>query len=373
MPSTSPLGPFRPGFGGQPPYLAGREAEQQRLRGYLGALSGGAAPGTAVVLHGPRGNGKTVLLGWLKREATQGSRVETATLQPAGVADEARLRELLLPQSWWDRLAAGGIGIAGFSGKLGEGRAPPVAEILAARAKETPLLLLVDEAHTLDLDVGRSLLNASQEVSGELPFLLVLAGTPNLQSHLEAMSASFWNRAEQIRVGCLDEDATAEAFRRPLEAEDVAVSREALSVMVQESQRYPFFVQLLGRAVWRAVSLFPKDQRQVAPGVLEAGRREFHQAKDDYYRHRYREIEARALLPVGRAVATAFRERPLLSDQHLNEAIGKALRTANPTPILAARESLSDLGYIWEPGGTPVWEPGIPSLMDYVREHAPAG
>ena len=115
---THPLGPFRPGFGGQPPYLAGRESEQELLRSYLNTLAGGLAPGSAVVLNGPRGNGKTVLLGWLEREAERHPSIETVTLQPSAMPDPSRLAELLLPQPWWQRLLTGGIGFGGFSGKL---------------------------------------------------------------------------------------------------------------------------------------------------------------------------------------------------------------------------------------------------------------
>ena len=76
------------------------------------------APGTQLIFYGPRGNGKTALLGWLKREAAAAS-VETITLRPAEIPDEGRLRELLAPGSWWERLASGEVKIAGFSWKPG--------------------------------------------------------------------------------------------------------------------------------------------------------------------------------------------------------------------------------------------------------------
>ncbi len=37
-----------------------------------------------------------------------------------------------------------------------------------------------------------------------------------------------------------------------------------------------------------------------------------------------------------------------------------------------AKNTLRDLGYVWRTETRPLWEPGIPSLMDYVRVHAPA-
>ena len=60
---------------------------------------------------------------------------------------------------------------------------------LTARCRKRPLAVLLDEAHTLDLEVGRTLLNTSQQVRDEAPFLLVLAGTPGLPAHLGSMNA----------------------------------------------------------------------------------------------------------------------------------------------------------------------------------------
>ena len=44
---------------------------------------------------------------------------------------------------------------------------------------------------------------------------------------------------------------------------------------------------------------------------------------------------------------------------------------SGPDRIAVAKDSLRNLGYVWRPRAEPVWEPGIPSLMDYVLEHAP--
>ncbi len=52
-------------------------------------------------------------------------------------------------------------------------------------------------------------------VGRDLPFLLVLAGTPNLETHLNRLGASCWSRAERPRIGTLDGNATALAFREP--------------------------------------------------------------------------------------------------------------------------------------------------------------
>ena len=78
-------GPFRPGPGGLPPYLAGRTSEQALFRAFLGDLQDGLAPSREIVLHGPRGNGKTALLVWLQREAAKYPGVDVLRLTPADI------------------------------------------------------------------------------------------------------------------------------------------------------------------------------------------------------------------------------------------------------------------------------------------------
>lgn len=366
MTASSPLGPFRPGFGGQPPYLAGREKEQEILGRHLESLAAREAPGTALVLYGPRGNGKTVLLEWLRQRARRGAAVGTRRLQPTDISDDARLTELLLPQpSWWRRLASGGFGFGGFTGKLAPGHRPPPRNVLAAHARRAPLVLLVDEAHTLDLAVGRSLLNACQQVSTELPLLLVLAGTPDLEGRLNAMGASFWSRALRMRIGRLAPDAAREALRRPFADHGVAPDSGALDRMARESQGYPYFVQLLGSLVWWGIAASTRPSH-VTIEAVEAALPEFDRERRDFYRLRVEELMERDLLPVARAVAEAFRNHSRLSDSRLASAVAGGLGGSRPSAVRA----LSDLGLIWRYDGRLDWEPGIPSLMDYLRKHA---
>ena len=366
------LGPFRPGPGGMPPYLAGRETEQSLFRSLLAHLAAGEPPPSEIVLYGPRGNGKTVLLGWLRQEAESWPSIETVPLLPAGIPTPERLRELLSSRPWRDRLTPQEVAIAGLSFRPGEDRPPSVEEILATRARKNPLLVVMDEAHTLDLEVGRALLQSSQEVGRRLPFLLVLAGTPDLESHLGTMGASFWNRAEQVRVGRLSKQATADAFRRPLESEGIRVGEAALGAMVRESQRYPYFVQLLGREIWRGTSGLPETDREATTGTLAAVLSTFNTTKGEYYRHRYRELRKRRLLPVANRVAEAFAAHPVLSEAQLEQAVLTGLGAEDLDEADRAVRALTDLGYIWESRARPEWEPGIPSLMDYIRRFAPA-
>lgn len=362
-------GPFRPGTGATPPYLAGRSTEKALFREWLAELAQRIPPGTQVVLYGPRGNGKTVLLDWLEKEASCFSGVTTAVLRPAEVSDPERLTDMLAPKSWWRRLAGSGFAVGGFSWRPGAAPAPAAGDVLIARAKAHPLVMVVDEAHTLRLDVGRVLLNAAQEAGREHPFLLVLAGTPNLEGRLNAMGVSFWDRARQLGIGRLDAKATVEAFRRPFEAAGNRVDDGALAEMVRLSHGYPFFIQLLGREAWAEVAL-PGTSGVLTQAALARAKPGFEHRKRDYYRQRYRELEDRGLLAAGRAVAEAFHGTPVLDTADLREAISGATPDQDSSAIARTQRALSDLGFIWGASPDPSWEPGIPSLMDYVREHS---
>ena len=356
-----------------PPYLAGREAEQALFRTLLKRLEDRIPLPSEVVLYGPRGNGKTVLLGWLEDEAVSRGTTDTVVLLPSEIPDGGRLAELLLPTSWWMRLTPHEVGVAGIPWRPGgAGRPPPSAEaVLAARARKAPLLLVMDEAHTLDTEVGRALLNASQRVRRRHPFLLVLAGTPDLRGHLGRMGASFWGRAQQLRIGRLDDEAARDAFLRPFESEGIPVEPEALAAVLRLSHGYPYFVQLLGQAVWGRALQDGRPER-VTAATVEAARPEFERTRGNYYLERFDELKKRRLLGVGRSVAAAFGDTELLDESRLAAAIRAGLPDPDDDDAAdRAETALSDLGFIWGSDATPGWEPGIPSLMDYIVEFVP--
>ena len=98
------LGPFQAGDGGLPPYLAGRESEQDICRAFVSRLRHGRSPPREIVFYGPRGNGKTALLVWLQKEAASSPGVDVIRLVPAAIRTETKLVDRLLPSSWWQRL-----------------------------------------------------------------------------------------------------------------------------------------------------------------------------------------------------------------------------------------------------------------------------
>lgn len=366
---------FAPGRGAFPPALVGREKEQAELSECLSDLTSGASPPHDVVLIGPRGNGKTVLLNWFENACRRAS-VDVARIAPSRVRDEQALCNALLPANRIKRLLPAKWGVAGVGKAEWAAAAPATHEFaarLTARCRKNPIATLVDEAHTLSLDVGQLLLNISQDVGAQAPFLLVLAGTPGLPAHLGKMNASFWDRLGSglLGVGPLGEAAAREAIETPLAKQSVRVDANVLDRVVEQSQRYAYFVQLWGEALWNQ-RLASGDAHLTAVHAA-AARPAIEARQTEYYQRRYRELEAEGLLPVAAAVAPMFHAGldATATDQDIDAAL--AATGMDAPDRLAAREALNGLGYIWCPPGQRrrvVWSAGIPSLTRYVLDQS---
>ena len=371
---------FTPGDGAAPPELAGRGTEQAVLSRCLADLTSGNAPPHNVVLIGPRGNGKTVLLHWLENACAQSEPlIDVLTLTPHAVADLATLRDALIPRRGIVKLLPRKVGIASVGSaeweQAGSGRRELVRE-LAARCRRRPLAVLLDEAHTLDPEVGSVLLNASQQMRTKAPFLLVLAGTPGLRTQLNTMDASFWGRLGEglLGIGRLSHAAAREALVKPLTAHGVRIDVDALDVVVEHSQRYPYFIQLWGDALWK--EHLATGTARLTAATVAAVRPVVTAQVADYYQGRYEELEAGGLVPAAVATARLFQDE--LDATASNQEIDSALASAgfdDAADRFAARDGLNRLSYVWCPPGQqpPVtWRAGIPSLTTYVLEHAPA-
>ena len=369
---TRLIGPFQPGPGQLPPYLAGREKEQALFRGWGASVAQGVPPPSPVILHGPRGNGKTALLAWMQQHFDAVPGVDVVEMTSAEIETPAQLAEQLLPSARLGALAPKELSLVGLTWRPGDDRPPLTArQTLTLRASKRPLILLLDEAHSLDRVVGRALLHAGQQVGRRYPFFLVLAGTPDLEDRLSEMEASFWSRAKRIRLNRLGPAAAAAAIERPLHEDGMAIEAAALERIVSESHGYPFFLQLWGQLSWDCAA--PRGRRTITVHDVETATPEFEETRGDYYRQRYNEFTRRRLAPVARAVAETFAGVSALSHDEVEDAIRGALNpVGDGDAVFEALTVMKHLGFLWQPGPTPAWEPGIPSLMDYMREHSRA-
>ena len=363
---------FRPGAGAVPPTLAGREAQQRVLSRCLADLAGGDAPPHDVVLLGPRGNGKTALLNWFRAACAEAS-IDVAALTPQRIPNRGALADALAPRCGLARWLPRKVGVASAEWQSGA-RNKDLVQALVARCRRKPLAVLLDEAHTLALDVGGALLNASQQVRADAPFLLVLAGTPGLPDRLSAMDASFWSRLGEglLGVGRLDDAATRDALAKPLAALHVDIESGALDAAVERSQRYPYFIQLWGDAIWQRHAA--SQPAPITAELVAAAATDVAPHVADYYQSRYRELRAEGLLDAASAVAELLQPRTdaKATERELDAALAAA-GIEEAEGRIAALDGLNRLGYVWCPPGQqpPVaWCAGIPSLTTYILESA---
>ncbi|MYH68763.1 MAG: ATP-binding protein [Gammaproteobacteria bacterium] len=372
---------FKPGQGVAPPLLAGRETELGKLALFLDSLRANEAPPKDAVLFGPRGNGKTVLLGALEQACRGGKEIDVIALTPSQVETRADLAALLLYDNpgFMERLKpdSGGVDVSVFNiqwrslgpAEQDEHTRRHLISLLRARCGHRPLLVTLDEAHTLDPDVGRVLLNASQLARRQgARFLLVLAGTPNLSDHLDRIDATFWDRSEIIGVGRLSAAATQEALVEPLAVHGITFDPEALAEVGAESQRYPYFIQCWGAALCAALA--ERRAARIDMAVVEAARPAFDSHRVRYFEKRRREMNDRGLLPAARVVAGRFREVDTVNESVLQDVLEDKLSLDSPD-ALESLGQLARLDFIWAPPGSDIAEPGIPSLMNYVLAKAP--
>ena len=395
------LNPFTPGTGQLPPYLAGRENEQGRFRQILAKISAGRSPDADIVMYGPRGMGKTVLLHWLKDEIGEykkprffdkkSNQVRTCSTTANKLATPAKMWTFLLSEETLAEKVLGGETTAGvkagasatdivsaeaFIAKTWKEKEPADGVLLNAlisQCKKNPLVALVDEAHTMEPGLCRSLLNLSQEVREGAPFLLVLAGTPGLSHFLTTVGASFVGRSEKMGIARLDAQATADAIVKPLQEDGITVDADALEHVVEDSQHYPYFIQLWGEALWDVAK--QKDLQKLTSQEITEVETKIENRRLNFYGERRATLDDLELLPAAVAIATIFQDTEITTRDRLKEIIADNL-PVDSHATQSVNEHLRTLirhEFIWNPPDTDLYEAGIPSLMKYVldrqREH----
>ena len=394
--TTDLLNLFMPGQGVPPPRLAGRKQDLQALRGLLRRMLAGQPPPRDAVLYGPRGNGKTVLLGAFETECRVAGTDALALNASQIKTVDALARQLLQtnpdnPDKEAANLLAGKIQSAGRAvqrefptmevGKASVG-IPSVGAVtwekmsreqldanlerlVIDRCRHKPLMVTLDEAHTLDLEAGHRLMNLSQHLrKNGAPFLLALAGTPDLREHLNTIRATFWNRAEKLSIRRLSRDSTEEALVVPLAERNIQFDKNALAAVVEDSQQYPYFIQLWGEALCHA--MVESGSYYVDAATIEAARPKVDTSKTAYYGDRYMEMEEHDLLEAADAVAGIFEGQETVRYSRLKNRMMTDSGVSDKE-IRTQLNQMAKLGYIWLPGSTQVCEPGIPSLMAHVR------
>ena len=382
MKPTKFSNPFRPDFGDTPPYLAGREDVQSLFRENITEMSNGQS-GRTTVLYGPRGMGKTALLGWFQDEVEQSeakkNSIRVVWVTPNELNSPLDLWNSLLPPPSWikERLgklkkANAGIELQGVKAtaaiELTESMARGFAKTLIERNKKRPLILLMDEAHNMNSGLCNDLLNVYQKVRKEMPFMLVLAGTPGLHNFLSGVKATFVERSRMIGLGRLDEHAAADAIVKPFEEQGIQITEDALSLIVEDSQCYPYFLQEWGGSLWiesnkENLTCITDEQVAVVKPNITIIKKKFYSKRRD----KLKKLELRS---TSLAIAQEFQDTKAMTDDAIMEIITDNLSvdTLNTQSAVERQQTFIDNDFIWESPGSVLYEPGIPSFMTYILD-----
>ena len=381
MTPTRIRNPFRPGTGKIPPHLAGRENEQSRLSEILADMADGDSSDADIVMYGPRGMGKTVLLNWLENEVEKTAQdnrpLRAVQASPTIFPSLKSLWNKLISDDWKQKLWPEQLQLGAYGNKIvWDLKAPDDDDLVSAlieECKERPLVLLMDEAHTMESTFCQALLNISQQARQKAPFLLVLAGTPGLEHFLTTVNASFVERSDLIGIGRLDAQATADAIVKPLNEHGIKIDDNTLAQVVEDSQHYPYFIQLWGEALWDLAK--EKELQKLTSEEVTMAKTQVDRRKVDFYKKRRDTLENIRLLPVSVAIATLFQETETTTKDTLIDVIADNLHVDSFARELANDHLLTLVRheFVWAPPGTDLYEAGIPSLMAYVldqqREH----
>ena len=281
--------PFHPSFGVSPPLLVGRDV---LIDEFVEAIEDGpGSSGRATLYTGARGAGKTVMLNAIEdRTRERGWLVISETATP-GFID--RITKQQLPRLLRDfdqgavrsRLtgltAPLGIGAASWDSveaHVAESGLRNQVELLTdlLAEHETGLLITLDEIHQNQISELRDLATTIQHAFRE-GRNVAFAGAGLATAVTDVVNdevLTFLRRAERHTLASVVGTDVERAIAEPIAASGRTIGADALKVMVEGANGYPFLIQLVGAQTWRLHPSVPEITIQDAEeGVVKALRR----------------------------------------------------------------------------------------------------
>lgn len=363
--------PFAPGAGTPPPELAGRDELRTQLHVALERARLGRSAKSAMLV-GLRGVGKTVLLDRVRANA-EAAGIHTVRIEaPEGRSLPAllapQLRQALLRLSQLEvakHFAVRGLrALAGFASKLkvtfGDIEVgmdyepePGLADNgdlehdlqalfeqvgLAAKAAGTALAIFIDELQYVEEQQLAALITAMHRTEQrQLPVVLVGAGLPQLRGRMGNAKSYAERLFDFPDIGPLPPAAARLAIEKPLEAEGVHITPDALDQILEVTQGYAYFLQQWGSHTWRAATESPINANDVQVASLTA----IAALDESFFRVRFDR-----LTPKEKKYLRAMAE--LGPGPHRSGDIA-ACYPAKVTSLAPARSELISKGMVWSP------------------------
>ena len=259
--------PFRPTFG-RPPYtLSGRDDAIRRFRSAM--VVGPDHPDYSMLIKGPRGSGKTVLLSVMRGIAERnGMGTVRVTAKPEPTFADALIESMVPRTAPRPRFSSARISILGTGAGLSVENPDTDTDMVSIHtrmlvAMETladhagsgvrGTLITIDEFHNSNIAAARDFAHALQDVAkiDGKPVMLAAAGLPTMEDTvLSDPGMTFFQRIARIHLDPLTSAEASEALHEPITAAGGAINGEALRMAVDAASGYPFMIQLVGYHSW---------------------------------------------------------------------------------------------------------------------------
>jgi hypothetical protein len=285
------LNPYSPGAGTPPPELAGRDELREKVRIAIGRIRIGN-PAKSVLMVGLRGVGKTVLLDKMRQDA-EASGVYTLKLEapedrslPALLAPQLRMTLLKLStvESAKAYATRGLRALAGFAkalkvkfndievgldlepelgladnGDLEGDLAVLLEQVgLAAQSAKTAVVMFIDELQYVKEPQFAALITALHRCAqAKLPVTVIGAGLPQLLARAGEAKSYSERLFDYPMVGPLSREDAQLAITRPAQAHGVVFLPEAIDEIYQDTEGYPFFLQMWSKYSWDVATESP--------------------------------------------------------------------------------------------------------------------
>lgn len=358
--------PFTPNFGQVPIHMAGRKFLIYEIERAF--EHGPGDPALSSILVGPRGTGKTALLSYLASRAEQmGWLSVNVSCLPGMLQDifEQALRKGAEHLNVPDNKRLSGVTLGQVVGVEWETDPAPsrnwrssMTDVLQElNSKGMGLLITVDEVDP-SLEEMIQLASVYQHFVREERIVgLLMAGLPyKVSALLRNKSVSFLRRASQYRIGRIEDEEIAEAFRSTVEAAGSTISDDVLACAVHAIDGFPFMMQLVGFRSWEERGERGEiDMRSVERGV--------HMALLD--------MENRILRPTLDELSNMDIEflRVMLEDDQASSSEDIALRLEKtPSYVTTYRKRLLEQGILEMQGRSKV-RIALPGVREYLPEY----
>lgn len=367
--------PFKPGARRMPPHIAGREREKSVFDDCIRELTRSEEP-QAILLVGPRGCGKTVLLNWCKARARSidgNIRVKEFTREvPTTMAGIAReLLDNIFDVRYPDEIVARAkVGIVGAEGKWStEPTDMMVMDALIEECRKSPLLLILEEAAETSPEGLGALFNLNQRINRETGnMLFALAGTPRVIEAIRESGATFSDRNKVLNIGLLENHESEEAITKPLDENLMRIQEPALARVVEESQGFPYFLQIWGKALFNEA--IHRGRQEINMENIESVAAEVKSERSVTYATRYREwsVSDKNILAEVLKSSQDARGTTNFSEDDLLRIVSQVLESKEGSSSRAEEftRKITDTGCLWQPWGSNRLIPGLPSFVDYV-------